>query len=109
MKLTDYEKILNENGYKVIGDRIATMRGDIVAFAAGNGSMIYADPRVEQLMKTELPKAKKTTTKKRETKDDIEIVRARDENGHFISDDPTTPDVNEAWVVRTAKKLTGKK
>jgi len=26
-----------------------------------------------------------------------EPVRARDENGHFIADDPSTPE-NEAWV-----------
>ena len=25
-------------------------------------------------------------------------VRARDEHGKFIADDPSTPDVNEAWV-----------
>jgi hypothetical protein len=25
------------------------------------------------------------------------LVRARDEDGRFIPDDPTTPDVNEAW------------
>ena len=24
--------------------------------------------------------------------------RARDEEGRFISDDPATPDVNEAWL-----------
>jgi hypothetical protein len=28
-----------------------------------------------------------------------ELVRARDENGRFIPDDPSTPDVNEAWEV----------
>jgi hypothetical protein len=27
-----------------------------------------------------------------------EMVRARDPDGQFIADDPTTPDVNEAWV-----------
>ena len=27
----------------------------------------------------------------------VEEVRARDENGHFIADDPNTPE-NEAWV-----------
>ncbi len=27
-----------------------------------------------------------------------ELVRARDENGRYIGDDPTTKDVNEAWV-----------
>jgi hypothetical protein len=28
-----------------------------------------------------------------------ELVRARDEDGRFIPDDPSTPDVNEAWEV----------
>lgn len=27
------------------------------------------------------------------------MVRARDEDGRFIADDPSTPDVNEAWTV----------
>lgn len=27
------------------------------------------------------------------------MVRARDENGRFIADDPSTPDVDEAWTV----------
>ena len=26
------------------------------------------------------------------------IERARNEKGHFIADDPATPDVSEAWV-----------
>lgn len=26
------------------------------------------------------------------------LVRARDEQGRFLPDDPTTQDVNEAWV-----------
>lgn len=26
------------------------------------------------------------------------LVRARDEQGRFIADDPATPDVDEAWV-----------
>jgi hypothetical protein len=30
---------------------------------------------------------------------DVAVVeRARDANGQFIPDDPTTPDVDEAWV-----------
>lgn len=28
------------------------------------------------------------------------LVRARDEQGRFIGDDPSTPDVDEAWVER---------
>ena len=53
-------------------------------------------------------KPKKSKAKKVEAKDEtLEVVRARDENGHYIADDPSTPDVNEAWVVKTVKK--GKK
>lgn len=36
-------------------------------------------------------------------------VRARNEKGQLIGDDPSTPDVNEAWVVKTAKKVLKKK
>jgi hypothetical protein len=36
------------------------------------------------------------------------MERARDENGHFIADDPDT-EVNEAWVVKTVKKVFKKK
>jgi hypothetical protein len=35
--------------------------------------------------------------------DELEMVRARNEKGHYISDDPTT-EVNEAWVVKKVKK-----
>jgi hypothetical protein len=42
--------------------------------------------------------------------DDEEVlVRARDEKGAFISDDPATPDVNEAWVKKAVKKVSRKK
>ena len=40
-----------------------------------------------------------------------EAVRARDDKGHYIADDPSTPDVNEAYVdgKAPAKKKTTKK
>ena len=44
-----------------------------------------------------------------------EIKRARNEKGHLVGDDKSTPDVNEAWeggeapVKTTAKKKTTKK
>lgn len=31
-------------------------------------------------------------------------VRARDEEGKFVADDKSTPDVNEAYVTKTVKK-----
>jgi len=36
-----------------------------------------------------------------------EPVRARDESGHFIADDPSTPE-NEAWVSGVAPKTSRK-
>jgi len=39
----------------------------------------------------------------------VEEVRARDENGHFIADDPATPE-NEAWTKKPkAKKKSSSK
>lgn len=43
--------------------------------------------------------AKATTTKKTTTT----RRRARTDEGKFIKDDPTTPDVNEAWVEETVE------
>ena len=31
-------------------------------------------------------------------------VRAKDENGRFVADDKSTPDVNEAYETKTRKK-----
>jgi hypothetical protein len=30
--------------------------------------------------------------------DGVTFVRARDEQGQFLADDPATPDIDEAWV-----------
>jgi len=38
----------------------------------------------------------------------VEMVRARDEDGHFVKDDPSTPE-NEAWVENPKKKAAPKK
>ena len=37
-----------------------------------------------------------------------ERVRARNEDGTLKGDDPSTPDINEAWVVKTVKKKRGR-
>jgi len=37
-----------------------------------------------------------------------EMVRARSDKGHYIADDPSTPE-NEAWVEKPKKKATPKK
>ena len=34
--------------------------------------------------------------------------RARNDKGHFIADDESTPDVNEAWTTKRVKKTSKK-
>ena len=41
--------------------------------------------------------------------EEVEMVRARNEKGHYIADDPSTPDVNEAYEGGKAPKKTTKK
>ena len=37
-------------------------------------------------------------------KPETERVRARNDKGHYIKDDPSTPDVNEAWTTKPKAK-----
>ena len=39
--------------------------------------------------------------------EEVEMVRARNEKGHYIADDPDTPE-NEAWTTKVVKKVIGK-
>ena len=37
-----------------------------------------------------------------------ELVRARDDEGQFIPDNPATPEVNEAWTKKLKKRVSKK-
>jgi hypothetical protein len=39
---------------------------------------------------------------------EVEVVRARNDKGHYIKDDPSTPE-NEAWTTKVKKAVTPKK
>tara|TARA_R100000234_G_scaffold24754_1_gene14302 strand:+ start:98 stop:328 length:231 start_codon:yes stop_codon:yes gene_type:complete len=41
--------------------------------------------------------------------EEIIMVRARDEKGHFIPDNPDTPEIDEAWVEKKVSKTKKKK
>ena len=41
--------------------------------------------------------------------DGLNGVRARDTKGHYVADDPSTPDINEAYVGGKAPKKKAKK
>ena len=51
------------------------------------------------LSSTELPNPLKD-----EAKEETEMVRARNKKGRYMADDPTTPDVNEAYTTIKVKK-----
>ena len=110
-----YQKALEAKGYRV--DEHGYVWDSMGNQAAGEdnyGNVQSKDPNVNAIcQEAEMGLAtkakvavKKAVNKVKEKvgKDDLEIVRARDENGHFIADDPSTPDVNEAYVVKTKKK-----
>ena len=40
--------------------------------------------------------------------EETEMVRARNEKGHYIADDPDTPE-NEAWTTKVVNKFLGRK
>ena len=74
-----------------------------------NRSYLYNKINVEQkdinLTTGSQPKSEEIVTITEETT----LVRARDEKGHYVKDDLSTPDVNEAWVEKPKVKLKAKK
>ena len=91
---------------KIQGDILVNDRGDVLAQKI-YGQWDSKDPAVlDFLAKQDKPKKKQAP--KAKAKEELVMERARDENGHFIADDPET-EVNEAWVVKTAKKVIKKK
>ena len=93
------------------GNRVIGPRGDVLAEKI-YGQWQTKDAAVLEFIEAQNKPKKKATPKKKAKKvveEELEVVRARDDNGHFIADDPSTPDINEAWVVKTAKKVLKKK
>ena len=58
----------------------------------------------------QVEKEKKVAKREATTTPEVvtEMVRARSDKGHYISDDPSTPE-NEAWVEKPKKKTASKK
>ena len=109
-----YQDALEARGYSV--DEHGYVWDSMGNQSAGEdnyGNVQSKDPNVTAICQeaemamtaTPKPRAKKAKKKQEpEYVETLEMVRARDENGHFIADDPSTPDVNEAYVVKSKKK-----
>jgi len=104
---------ISKLGYMVMDKGNAVMcmsTKEMVLTTDAEGNRITEVPEIKAILGMDKPK-KKTAPKKTKAKvEETELVmeRARDENGHFIADDPDT-EVNEAWVVKTVKKILKKK
>ena len=85
MELSKYKAELKKIGYGISADQVINSRGDVMGQCDPYGGFICD---VKEIMDIINKKPVKKATKK---------VRARDEDGHFVADDPSTPDVNEAW------------
>ena len=94
---------------RIEGNRVIGPRGDVLAEKIYGQWQTKEAAVLDFIKAQEKPKAKKKAEPKPVAEPEVELVRARDENGHFVADDPSTPDVNEAWVAKIKKKVTGKK
>ena len=99
---------ISKLGYMVMDKGNAVMcmsTKEMVLTVDAEGKHVTEVPEIKVILGMDKPK-KKTAPKKTKAKvKETELVmeRARDENGHFIADDPET-EVNEAWIVKTIKK-----
>ena len=118
------EKELNAAGYTIAGGQVLDASGGPVAGEAAYGDVWYADEHVEAIMAGEVMPILTTTsagsvsnqamvTVTEETTivepEETEVVRARNAKGQLVGDDPSTPDINEAWTTKIKKKVIGKK
>jgi len=115
------EKELNAAGYTVVDGQVLDASGGPVAGEAAYGDIWYADEHVEAIMSGEVMPSLTTTTAgsasnqamvtvtEETTIVETEVVRARNAKGQLVGDDPSTPDINEAWTTKIKKRVTGKK
>jgi hypothetical protein len=87
MDLNKYKDALVSIGYDISLDQVINSRGDVIGQCDSYGGFICDVKEIIDIVciteEVKIPKKK--------------YVRARDENGHFIADDPETLDINEAW------------
>ena len=115
-----YRDVLEANGYTVEESGcVRDSMGNQAAAEDAYGNVQCKDPNVTELCRQEeakpVKKKKKATPKKVEPTPEPEVeemeevtVRARNEKGHYIKDDPDTPE-NEAWTTKLVKKVKGNK
>jgi hypothetical protein len=99
MDLNKHKDALSKIGYGVSADQVINSRGDVMGQCDPYGGFICDVKEIMDIVcapkevkpNIDLSQAPKVAKKKKK------YVRARDEDGHFVADDPETLDINEAW------------
>lgn len=98
MNFKKYEKELNKAGYFISGDMVTNSRGDVVGQMDPYGEFHYSDDVMSKVICGAMRAEEEKPVKKAAPKPKKKYVRTRDEDGHFVADDPETLDINEAWT-----------
>lgn len=88
--VTDAGEVINADGTTVAGE-------DRFGNAYCKDPNVFDICRIEEERRLAAP-AKPAPKKKAPSKTKVKKVRARNEDGTLKADDPSTPDVNEAWT-----------
>jgi len=104
-----YRDVLEANGYTVEESGcVRDSMGNQAAAEDAYGNVQCKDPNVTELCRqaeAKPAKAKKKAAPVVQDEDMEEVaVRARNDKGHYIKDDPDTPE-NEAWTTKMVKKV----
>ena len=95
MNISKHKDALMKIGYGISRDQVINSRGDVVGQCDPYGGFICD---VKEIMDIVCPPKKvKPNTNLSAKPKKKKYVRARDEDGHFVADDPETLDINEAW------------
>ena len=104
-----YREVLEANGYTVEESGcVRDSMGNQAAAEDAYGNVQCKDPNVTELCRQQEAKPAKAKKKAAPVVQDEEMeevaVRARNDKGHYIKDDPDTPE-NEAWTTKIVKKV----
>ena len=91
MKIDVCVKVLSEANYKIVADQVVNSRGDVVGQMDPYGTFQTTDEVLINSMNTPCGDCDCANEKP------IKAKRARNAKGHLVADDPSTPDINEAW------------
>ena len=105
---TDKKSNLEAKGFVVQDDNtVLGLNGQPEAGMDAYGQLWFKDETIEAICNTveeAAPVVEPEVTLASIDPVETELVRARNENGHFIKDDPET-EVNEAWTKKIIKKI----